>query len=295
MNALLVSAVLALGQWGPAGCPPVGGSGHRLEAATAYEWREAGPGWQYLYRRGRLIGAWDGTRYATRCYDGWQDAPPPWQATPEVDEPADAEPLPMPAGKDQSVLIGQEPVTENHGVNLDRLGGSARKRWQINGRDVSREMAVQYLTEGLPDDSTWLRVTVIGPESDRQRVVEDLRAHPAYADFRGRLLVQGYDAADPMIAGIGAVRDGRPTVYVQAPSGKVLHRQDDYAGGPEKLAGAIRKADPNYKPARDPDLSKSTNPLDWLHKIDLSKLKPEYIGLALLAAFAAVMKLRGMK
>jgi hypothetical protein len=55
----------------------------------------------------------------------------------------------------------------------------------------------------------------------------------------------------------GFKTDGDPTVYCQAPSGKVLHRQDDYQGGPDALIGALRKAKANYDPKRDPDLRKA--------------------------------------
>ena len=56
----------------------------------------------------------------------------------------------------------------------------------------------------------------------------------------------------------GFVTSGQPTIYCQAPDGKVLHRQDDY-GGPEQLAEAARKAKPNYRPENDPNVNR---PLD---------------------------------
>ena len=37
----------------------------------------------------------------------------------------------------------------------------------------------------------------------------------------------------------GFVTTGSPTIYCQAPSGKVLHRQDDYQGGGEELSEAL--------------------------------------------------------
>ena len=54
----------------------------------------------------------------------------------------------------------------------------------------------------------------------------------------------------------GFVTTGKPTIYVQAPDGKVLHRQDDYQGGAPELAEAIRRIDPNYDPKKDFDLRK---------------------------------------
>jgi hypothetical protein len=46
------------------------------------------------------------------------------------------------------------------------------------------------------------------------------------------------------------VTSGSPTIYLQAPDGKVLHRQDDYRPGD---LGAIRKAIARYDAKKDPD------------------------------------------
>jgi hypothetical protein len=48
----------------------------------------------------------------------------------------------------------------------------------------------------------------------------------------------------------GFFTEGKPTIYLQAPNGKVLHRQDDYSDGAAGLATALRKADPNYSPLK---------------------------------------------
>src|SRR5205823_4837668 len=108
----------------------------------------------------------------------------------------------------------------------------------------------------LTDDSQLLRLTVIGPASDRQTVIDDVEHHPSLASVHDRLRVQAYDPDHWAVAGAGFVRSGRPTIYLQAPDGKVLHRQDEYRG-PDQLAEAIRRADPDYHPERDPDLNAS--------------------------------------
>jgi hypothetical protein len=54
--------------------------------------------------------------------------------------------------------------------------------------------------------------------------------------------------------------DGRPTVYLQAPDGKVLHRQDDFKG-PDDFQ-AIRKAIKSYDAGKDVDLRKTPAPDD---------------------------------
>ena len=47
---------------------------------------------------------------------------------------------------------------------------------------------------------------------------------------------------------------GKPTIYIQTGTGKVLHRQDEY-DGPGPLSGAIRRAK-SYDASKDADLRK---------------------------------------
>jgi hypothetical protein len=157
---------------------------------------------------------------------------------------------------------------QTSGVDKDKIDGEPRILRR--GREISRAQAMS-LVEGkeLPDDAAKQRLTVIGPEADRRKVLDDLERAPELAPFKGKLAVQSYDPANWAVERSGFVTGGKPTIYVQAPSGKVLHRQDDYEGGAPALAEAIRKADPSYDPAKDPDLRKpapapdpdQTNPL----------------------------------
>jgi hypothetical protein len=114
----------------------------------------------------------------------------------------------------------------------------------------------------LADDSGKLRLTVIGPEGDRRQVLDDLKG--PLSDLAGQCLVQDYPPEHWAVAQAGFYTAGKPTIYVQAPDGTVLHRQDDYADGPEGLRQAfqrVRKPDPNYRPDRDRDLRR---PIDGL-------------------------------
>lgn len=162
-------------------------------------------------------------------------------------------------------LREQAKVTQNFGVRLDKLHKSPRYR--INGRPASRETVLAKLKEDgreaeapLADDSSKLPITVIG--AGREAVQKDLAEHPAFAAVRNDLLVQGYDAENWAVSRYGFKGDGKPSVYLQDRSGRVLLRRDDYAGGPELLAkqvadatalAKLRKRDPNYDPKRDPD------------------------------------------
>jgi hypothetical protein len=223
MNALLTS-LLILGQLS---CPGGACGPNPVEWRTrADEQKHA-----YLFVDGRQRGGYDGER------DEWRDFDPDTGAW------GDARSLfPNCAGR-----AGQP---ANFGVMRDRL--AAEERLSLNGTPIKPDQARQALA-GLIDDSQWLRLTIIGSPAERQAVVSDLKSHPAFAELRGRLLVQTYEPDHWAVAAAGFVRTGKPTIYLQAPDGRVLHRQDEYRG-PERLAAALRRADPNYHPERDPDL-----------------------------------------
>jgi hypothetical protein len=156
--------------------------------------------------------------------------------------------LPPPAGS-----------ATNFGIDRDKL--AAGERYTLNGRAASRDEAAQALgAPALPDDAALRRVTVIGPAEARARVVNDLQSSPALAPWRGKLVVTAHDPGHWQVARVGFVTGGRPTIYVQDAGGRVLHRQDDYDDGPEGLASALRRIDPNYRPEAD---------VDWRRKADV--------------------------
>lgn len=99
-----------------------------------------------------------------------------------------------------------------------------------------------------------LRLTVIGPQESRQAVLEDVKRSPQLAELAKSFLLSDFGPNDWQVRNGGYVTTGKPTIYVQAPTGKVLHRQDSY-NGPDELAQALRKANESYKPEKDPNLS----------------------------------------
>ncbi len=170
-----------------------------------------------------------------------------------------------------SLLPGQLPVVEQDGVQnfgIDRAGlnGSA-ERITLDGRQITRSEATQILQAGsLADDSGKLRLTVIGTEADRRRVLQDLQG--PLRDIAEQCLVQDYPPDHWAVTGVGFYTAGRPTIYIQAPDGSVLHRQDDYNDGAEGLRKAfqcLRKPNPNYQPDKDRDLRRLAGGLlSWL-------------------------------
>ncbi|NMC19986.1 MAG: hypothetical protein GYA33_06145 [Thermogutta sp.] len=168
---------------------------------------------------------------------------------------------------DASQPEGQLPVVEQDGVQnfgIDRagLGGSA-ERITLDGRAITRSDAARILHAGsLADDSGKLRLTVIGNDVDRKRVLEDLKG--PLADIADECLVQDYPPDHWAVARAGFYTAGGPTIYVQALDGTVLHRQDDYADGAEGLRQAferIRRPDPDYRPDKDRDLRRPADGL----------------------------------
>jgi hypothetical protein len=247
--------------WDSGGCGPVG------PAVQADRWTSYNGCW-YLYRGNVQVAGYDPETQIYRTYDastGAWGAPqtPPW---------APAKPA----------------IEQNFGVDRDKITG--RNRYTINGRTVAKEQVDQALTgrdSTLADDSAKLRLTVIGSDIERKRVLDDLASNPALAPYKDSLVVQDYAPADwPTQAGF--VTGGHPTIYLQAPDGKVLYHRDDYQQGPEGLAGAVRKADPKYDPAKDPN----GNPLPNLNWGDLEPYAPLGVlgALVLIATAANLMK-----
>jgi hypothetical protein len=163
----------------------------------------------------------------------------------------------VPKSNDES---GDLPMVEQDGVQnfgIDRAQlGQPHERITLGGREITHAEAKKLLEAGaLTDDSGKLRLTIIGSEADRKRVLDELKG--PLADLVGAFLVQSYAPNDWPVARAGFQTGGKPTIYIQAPSGKVLHRQDDYADGADGLRRAleaVRKPDPNYDPAKDRDL-----------------------------------------
>jgi hypothetical protein len=200
-----------------------------LEAAPQWFNYRPHPDRVYLYDGDRNLGYWDLTQRHFR----------PLNPSGVGYGPAANPPVPFPGS------------VQNFGVQRDQIGD--RERFYRGGQEIPREQFMQGIGDDrLPDDTGFLRLTVIGPEAQRAQVVADLANHQALAPWRGRLVINSY-APDHWAVQPGFVTTGTPTVYVQKPDGAVLHRQNDYQGGADGLAAALRRVDPNYRPPTDPD------------------------------------------
>lgn len=277
MRTLLILAALAVsvhdsyGGWGAGGCGPVG-SVARV-APPASEWLEdaRNPNLVGLYRGGVQVGVY--IRSTGKFYDLLPDG--------TFSKGRKIGPCGCKAGCACDICKGDcncaergpcsddcgcVPITtaaiENFGVYLDKK--PAVPVYRINGKEVSREAAMEAIEKGgLVDDSHKRRLTIIGSEDERKKVLADLTG--PLAPLASDLLVQAYPPDNFAVHDAGFRSSGHPTIYLQAPDGKVLHRQDDYQDGAEGLAKAIRKADPNYDASKDKDQRKDAAPfgLSW--------------------------------
>jgi hypothetical protein len=183
----------------------------------------------YLYDGARQIGGYDLDEHYYRPFEGG------------VWGPVSEAPIPPPC----------------FGVAAHKL--DTAPSYAVNGRPASREAIFESLANGLSDDSHKLRVTLIGPEPLRRTLRGALETHPEFAELRTSLVVRDY-APEHWAVQAGFVTTGAPTVYCQAPTGKVLHRQDEDKGGADALVAALRKAKESYDPRRDPDLRPGVEP-----------------------------------
>lgn len=203
--------------------------------------------WLYLFRGDEQIGAYSLKDRYYRSYNASVD-----QWGPKESDP----PLSLPVQYQQR----QIEAVPNYGVETEKLGNG--ERYWVN-------KARQFFGDTLPDDKNRIRLTIAGGTDDeRKKVLADLASSPQLAPYRDGLLVQAYEA-DNWALRPGFVTSGHPTIYLQAPDGKVLHRQDDYSDGATGLATAIRKANPQYDAKKDQDLRR---PVIITPSLDISKL-----------------------
>ncbi len=224
-------------------------------SGDTYRWigHDHDPGRLYLYRGDTQIGGYDLESRTYRAFDGqaWGE-----YVKPPIDPPS-------------------------FGVIVDKLQNAPR--YFLNGESVTQEQAQAALERGLPEDGGKLRLTIIGPDEARKAARKAIEEHPEFAAFRDQVIVKDY-AADHWAVAPGFVTTGAPTIYCQAPSGKVLHRQDDFGGGADTAIAALRRARDAYQPRLDPDLR-----LPWRWPWRLPELPR---GGTLMAAAAAGIGLR---
>jgi len=260
MNVAFLVLLMAPGQCGPGGCV-VPQSGYyisqpqQVQQMNVYEWRKTtDPDQVALFRDGARAGTY---HYSVKKYFNI-DA---------TRQDQGREPPITPPEKDGTNVGATDVSFPNYGIDLSKINRD--KSYSVAGQATSKDEAFKRVEGSLNDDSKKNFLTVIGSKEDCERVKKDLEQHPALKEIAKNVHLHCYGPNDPMVQA-GFVTNGSPTIYCQqAGSSKVLHRQDSYEG-PEKLAEALRRADPKYNPAADPNLNdplsslKQIPPVFWL-------------------------------
>jgi hypothetical protein len=153
--------------------------------------------------------------------------------------------------------------------------------YSLNGQKITALEAFNLVEKGgtLIDDTAKQRLTIIGHQDVVSRIQSDWQTNPSLAAFKDRILTNSYAGDHWAVVNVGLSPGMTSTIAIilqTAPDargrGRVLHVQHDYQDGPEGLAkaisrglaaapqvsanSAVRKPDPGYDPAKDPDLRK---------------------------------------
>lgn len=242
--ALLALPVAADPQWGGSGLTaqsPVGDN---------HQWRlyPESPHIAYLFRGNAQLGAWNAERQQYRPLLNYERG--------EWGEYVDKSPV---GGLPPDMIREKKNAPGNfatHGVDVSQM--CRHERYSISGSNVALADAENAIGKGmLPDDSAKLWFAVWSPDAaKRTAVIDAAKRNPEMAKFLDeRCHVWAGDAANPnhFLAKDRSgqplyVFDGDPLVTLQGPDGVELWHDAGFRGGPGSF-DAIRKRDPNYKPA----------------------------------------------
>jgi len=139
----------------------------------------------------------------------------------------------------------------NFGIVEDRIPREVR--YEVNGVEWPRRRVFEAFGSPLSDDRDRLFVTAVGDAAMRDRVKRDFDGE--LEEWQSRVHLNAYAPDHWMVRAIGL----RPGVTVQGAARSdgrsvVLARLRKYeAGDAPALAGALRRADPNYRPDLDPE------------------------------------------
>lgn len=263
-------------------------------ATATYKWHDAQGGCELHLRHGtRLVGTYV---KADKLYYSWSERGGNW-AMHASEPPVNLPPgfwLANPTGKVGDLA---EPKKTETAVGSLPTGVISKQlhdapRYSFKGVKIAPTKGHE-LVEGkrdpgtLTDDSAKDRLTVIAADPQkRARFIEQFKTDVAYADFRGNVLPwEAAPTGDWSVDPSFVKRDGE--VYLEKADGTVIARAEvpDVTDA-QRVVGDLRKANPDYNPARDPGGNGGAGPLSELERLfDFSK-GPTLLQLAILAVIA---------
>lgn len=141
------------------------------------------------------------------------------------------------------------------GVDWDRIKPEECSK---NGKKITIEQAYESVGGQIPDDKGKLRLVCIGTAAECKPVIDAWNLTEEV--LRSRVCswfvpADHWSLKDTMTGELRFKADGKPTVYLLAPGGQSLHRQDGWTSAQD--VEAIRKGVKAYDTAKDPDLRKT--------------------------------------
>ena len=185
--------------------------------------------------------------------------------------------------------------TGNYGLDWTKIG--SRELFKLNGKEVSKEKVygVFDANKELNDDSKHLRLTVIGPEKDRNDLLAEIKKNKGFEGIEKESLVQSYPKDHWALTGKGFdIAPKGATVYLQLPNGEVV-----YSGSnSQEMFDSLRKLRSPSGPLdiKWNSLSLGFNPFTWMVGLGWSSFKVpgELILLVLALIFAFVILKRSV-
>jgi hypothetical protein len=200
----------------------------------SYEWtkHDKDPDIECLYKGVRYAGCWNYKEQQFHPYDSFKQ---------QWGNPIKKAPIEL-------------PVKQNFGVEREKYDGDTK--CSRNGQPITVEEVKDIIQGKIPNDLNKLRITVIGDKVNRD-IVKKAYFNDLEAEIRDQLIFwdvppDHFSLKDTVTGQTVYKVNGNPTIYIQGPDGRVLHRQDNFNGSKDFVA--IRKVVKNYDPAKDPDL-----------------------------------------
>lgn len=170
-------------------------------------------------------------------------------------------PAPVPRRADPP-MVGQQPAEPEaefpFGVEWERI---VDRKYDDKQGKITLVEALEFAKGSYEDAKKNCRLVVIGTPEERKPVAAAYESWPS--DVKEKVspwfvTADHWSLRDSETNAVKFETGGKPTVYLLAPDGLPIHRQDGW-NSPDD-AEAIRKGLKKYDPKRDPDLRKTPDP-----------------------------------
>lgn len=249
--------LLALGAWGPSGCPAV--VGPRFVPAPAFIAPAPvvmpAPAPVSWYRNHLARRAQPGGRGGVSPPNSKDDCLPDCGCK-RCDDGCDCVAGKGSCGPGCKCISAEKVISDEaatQGVDFSKVGkGCDRARYTRGGRggvrEVTRAEAERLVTApSLPDDATKPWLVVVLPDAERKAAEAQYASAPEFAAYRGKFRLQSFAPEHWYVSH----KKFQPGVTVMLPDGSLAKHLSSWDAA--EVAKALYRASPDYDPKKDPD------------------------------------------